>query len=367
MGEIRAFAEEHVNEVSALFLRGMRGRVEAPGRPLQDYFREIFFSNPWVSPEFPSLVYSDHGKLVGFLGVLPRRMDFRGRSIRVAVTSQLVVDRQQHRGFAAIELLRHFLRGPQDLSFCDGVSEQVHRIWLSIGAQAARLYSFNWLRVLRPFGAVRSFGDRIQGPLGLLARTAGAGAAPLDFLLSKLPHPALRPPRSTCASTPLNAEELYRCVQEVGWRDALKPSYDLPSFRWLMSQVASNRSLGDLLMTAVHDSGGNLCGYYVCQANRDGHASVLQIGVRRRDQFDDVLSALFRDAWRHGASSVKGQAIPSALVKLTNQYCLFTQRHTCVLFQAKDPAIAEAIFRGDAALSRLDGECWLRFAGEPWT
>jgi hypothetical protein len=367
MGEIRAFTQEHLTDVCALFLRGMRGRAGAPTGELQNYFREIFFSNPWASPEFPSLLYFDNSKLAGFLGVLPRQMDFRGRSIRVAVTSQLVVDRQQHRGFAGIELLRHFLNGPQDLSFCDGVSEQAHRIWVGLGAQAARLYSFNWLRVLRPFGAARSFGDRIEGILGVLGRTAAVGAAPLDFLISKLPHPALRPPVSKCTSTPLKVEQLYCCVQEVGWCEALKPSYGLPSFQWLMAQVASNRSAGDLLMAAVHDPSGHLCGYYVCQAKRGGHASVLQIGVRRHDLFDDVLGALFRDVWQHGSTSVKGQAIPFALVNLTNQYCLFRQAHTCVLFQTKDPAIADAILRGDAALSRLDGECWLRFAVESWT
>jgi hypothetical protein len=367
MGEIRPFGQEHLADVCALFLRGMRGRAERPTSALQDYFRDIFFANPWVSPEFPSLLYFDNGKLIGFLGVLPREMDFRGRKIRVAVTSQLVVDRQQHRGFAGIELLRHFLRGPQDLSFCDGVSEQAHRIWVGLGAQAARLYSFNWLRILRPFGTARNFGARIEGVLGMLGRTAAAGAAPLDFLISKLPHPALSPASSKCISTKLNVDGLYECIEEVGWRESLKPSYDLPSFRWLIGQVASNCSAGELLTAAVQDPAGNLCGYYICQAKRGGHASVLQIGVRRHDLFDNVLGALFRDVWEYGSSFVKGQAIPFALVYLTNQYCLFRQAHTCVLFQAKDSAIADAILRGDAALSRLDGECWLRFAADPWT
>ena len=366
MGEICAFTEEHVTAVSALFLRGMRGRADAPGKPLQDYFREMFFANPWVSPELPSLVYFDRGKLIGFLGVLPRRMEFRGRSINVAVATQFTVDREQHRGLAAMELLRRFFRGPQDLSYTDGAGGSIDLLWSSAGAHPARLYSFNWLRVLRPLGAVRSFGGRLQGRLGVMGRAAASLAAPADFLLSKLPHPALRPPRSACVSTPLDAAELFRVMQEVGWREALRPSYDLPAFEWLMSQVAANRPLGDLLMTAVHKPDGDLCGYYVCQVKRGGHASVLQIGLRRHDHFDSVLGALFRDAWQHGASSVKGQAIPSALVNLTNQYCLFRQAHTNVLFQAHDPAITEAIFRGDAGLSRLDGEYWLRFATEDW-
>jgi hypothetical protein len=366
MGEICAFAEEHVGEVSALFLRGMRGRKDAPVKALQDYFREIFFTNPWASPEFPSLVYFDRGKLVGFLGVMPRQMEFRGRKIRVAVTSQLVVDREQHRGLAALELLRRYMRGPQDLSFCDGVSESVDKLWMSAGASPSRLYSFNWLRMLRPFGTGRSFADRLHGPLRIVGRAISAAAGPADFLVSKLPHPALRPPRSECVSTELNADEMYRLMQEVGWREALRPSYQLSDFQWLMAQVALNRPLGDLRMTAVHQPDGDLCGYHICLVQRGGHATALQIGVRRHDLFDKVLGALFRDVWQHGASSVKGQAIPWALVNLTEHYCLFRQPNTSVLFQARDPEIQNAIFRGDAALSRLDGEYCLRFATEAW-
>lgn len=336
------------------------GARESP-QPLLDYFREIFFRSPFASAEHPSLVYLDQGKLVGFLGVLARDMEFRGQRIKAAVTSQLIVDRARHRGFAAIEMLRRFLRGPQDLSFTDGAGGPVHLLWSSAGAQPSRLYSFNWARPLRPFGMVGSFGARM-GPLG---KVAGVAAAPLDFLASRLPLPALRPPRSECVSTPLNSSEMYRCMLEVGWREALKPCHQLSSFEWLMAQTAAN-PIGELSMTAVHKQDGELCGYYICQVKRGGAASVLQIGTRRHDQFDQVLGALFRDAWERGATFVKGQAIPSALVNLTDHYCLFRQAHTCVVFQARDPRLENAILRGDAALSRLDGECWLRFATEKW-
>jgi hypothetical protein len=120
-------------------------------------------------------------------------------------------------------------------------------------------------------------------------------------------------------------------------------------------------------MTSVRNPSGDLCGYYIYLIKPGGAANLLQIGLRRHDHFDDVFKTLLRDAWDGGASLVRGQAIPSALVNLTNQYCLFRQPHSCVLFQSRDPAIEEAIFRGDAALSRLDGEFWLRFASEAWT
>src|SRR5438046_196924 len=43
------------------------------------YFERIFFQNPWVDADLPSLVYEDEtGRVGGFVGVVPRRMLFLG-------------------------------------------------------------------------------------------------------------------------------------------------------------------------------------------------------------------------------------------------------------------------------------------------
>ena len=120
-------------------------------------------------------------------------------------------------------------------------------------------------------------------------------------------------------------------------------------------------------LATVREPGGGLAGWYVFQLMPGGHADLLQLGVRRPNQADHVIAALFRDAWEAGASSVKGQAIPPWLVNLSNQYCLFRQANTCVVFHSRDPKIVDAIYRGKAALTRLDGECWMGFSTEDWS
>jgi hypothetical protein len=141
----------------------------------------------------------------------------------------------------------------------------------------------------------------------------------------------------------------------------LKPFYEASSFGWLMAQAAAARSRGDLSMAAVLATDGDLCGWYVFYAKRGGPATLLQIGVRRRDQFNGVFAALLGDAWGRGSSAVKGHAIPPFLVNLTQQFCLFRQASTCVLFQSRDRDLADTIFHGRAALTGLDGERWLDF------
>src|ERR1700689_3312508 len=259
MGEIRAFLAEHVPDVADLHLKVMRGRPGRAGKALKNYFHEMFFSNPWVSAEFPSLVYMDKGDLVGFLGVLPRTMDFNGRPIRVAVGAQYMVDRERHRGLAGLELRRRFFQGPQDLSFEDGAGEGNHIVWTAAGGLAAQLYSFNWLRALRPLGAARSFIGRAEGAARWAGMACLMAAAPIDFLLSKVPHSPFGPPQSACLSRQVSVDELFERIRAIGWRDPLKPSYHLPSFRWLMSQIASGGTGEKLRMACVDAPDGDSC------------------------------------------------------------------------------------------------------------
>jgi hypothetical protein len=133
-----------------------------------------------------------------------------------------------------------------------------------------------------------------------------------------------------------------------------------------MSQADSASTRGEFCMATVRNPAGELCGWYVYYAKPGGPATVLQIGARGPQHFDHVLIALFRDAWRQGCSSVKGQAIPQYLVSLSNQSCLFRQLCTCVVCHSGDVDLVDTILRGEAALSNLDGEAWMRFSVESW-
>ena len=366
MGEVRAFTEEHVRDAAGLYLSAGRGQRRPAPESLQDYFREIFFGNPWATPDIPSLVYLENGRLVGFLGVIPRPMQFRGRPIRAAVAAQFLVDRETYRGNAALEILRHLYRGPQELIFTDGAGEGAAQVWVAAGARVARLYSFNWIRFLRPCQGVRVFLGRSGGALPRLMQ-AGAGlvAPPIDYLLSKA-LPGLRP-RSRYAARPASAGELLSAIQESKGREPLRPAYTPSDFDWLMSQAASATRIGQLRMMTVHSPEGERCGSFVYYSKPGAAAYVLQIGWRRRDHFPEVLRALLVDAWQQGASDVKGQAIPQFLTTLSAEQCLFRQMDSCVFGYSKDADLLNSLLLGETAISRLDGECWHRFMSEPWT
>jgi hypothetical protein len=363
MGEVLSFTEEHAEGVARLYFRAVRGQDRAPGKSLPAYFTELHLHNPWASADMPALVYVEDGKVVGTLGVLPRTMEFRGRPIRIATMTLFMVDPTCRNG-PGIQLLGKFLKGPQEFSWTDGASGHVGTLWSALGGYADAPYAFNWFRILRPFGTLRMGLDRIGKAGQYLKPFSGLMTTPGDFLLSKAPVELLREPLSPCTAEQVNAEKLLGCIQTLGWRSTLKPLYTAETFPWLMREAGQDQ-WGIFRTMIVSDSKGP-CGWFVYYALRGGPASILQLGVRRRDDFRNVMLALFRDAWHLGCVCVKGAAIPEHATTMTELGCMYRHPHDRVVFHSKNPEIANAVRMGEAAITRLDGILWLRISAERW-
>jgi hypothetical protein len=365
MGEIRPLEESHIPEVAALQLKIIRRQPRPPGRDLQKYFGDIFLRNPWRADDIPSLVYLDGGRIVGFLGVIARPMMWGKRPVRIAVASQFMVDREQYRGFAGLELLKRFFQGPQDISYTDGATEAAHVTWTAAGACAASLYSLEWTRSLRPARYARGMLEQRKGAWRWLGKTMAPAGWLTDIVLSKIPLRVFSPPTTGYRSQDASADELFQAIQEIGWREKLKPAYEPVSFRWLMAQTAEARFHGTLRMAVVRDPTGALAGWYAYFSKPGCVSVVMQIGAHAR-HIDNVFLALLRDAWERGAAAVRGRAIPRYLTNFNDQHCSFRHIGSGVLVQARDPELLTCILRGDAAFSLLDGEWWLRFAVGDW-
>ena len=91
----------------------------------------------------------------------------------------------------------------------------------------------------------------------------------------------------------------------------------------------------------------------------------LVASISARDDFGADPSEY--DAWQQKCVWVKGQTMPDYLTALTNGNCFFRHPDASTLVHSPDKDIVTAVRLGEAALTRLDGECWLRFAPEQWT
>ena len=109
MSIIRPLLPEDIPEVVAVHQRAFSRREKPPSPEKEAYFREVFFHNPWYDESLPSLVCEDSGRIVGFLGVVPRRMSLNGQAIQVAIATCFSVEPHTQNSRAAIQLMNEIL------------------------------------------------------------------------------------------------------------------------------------------------------------------------------------------------------------------------------------------------------------------
>jgi hypothetical protein len=360
MATIRALSEADVPAVAALFRRVSPAQSWASQAACESYFREVLLDNPWRDPELPSWLAEEEGHVIGFQAVLPRPMLLRGRALRVAVGCQFMVDPDKRHGLTALQLGKAFLSGPQDLSLADGANEPVRRMWVGLGGTTSLLYSLHWTRLLRPARYVFSRLER-RNP-SVIARLARPLAAPVDAIFARLRPNRFPSGETELTEEPLDPEVMLAHLPGVMAGRALQPAYDSPGLAWLLDEAARKTRHGNLRARVVLDRERRPIGWYLYYVEAHGVGEVLQLAARD-DCFDSVLQRLLADAWRNRAVAVRGRLDPRYIQELSDRHCWLRREGTWTLVHSRHDDVKAAILQGDAFLSRLEGEWWLRFHG----
>ncbi len=327
---------------------------------LPAYFEEIFFHNPWYDEAIPSLVYQERdGKIIGFLGVVPRQMLFLDQPVRVAVSFHFMVEPESRSSMAGVKLLRAFFAGPQDLSLTDGAGQVGRRIWEGVGGSTAWAHSLLWTRILRPAQyAVHLLGRRkafspfahALSPVGYLTDAAARRMLPRYF-------PGAPP---QCSEENLDVETLLRYLPQFSKSVALRPVYDEHSLQWLLKQAEQMKLFGDFKMALVRDSGREALGWFMYYLKHGGMATVFHLAARK-GAINEILDSLFNHAWGRGASTITGRLYPRYMQELSDKRCYFHRDGGWVLVHSNNDKLLEAIQRGDSFLTGLEGESCLLF------
>jgi hypothetical protein len=358
---IRRFEEDDVPQVAELHRRVMRTHAPDVGdwmQPYRNYFRAVFLSDAAVTTGLSSLVYQREGRIRGFLGVMPRHMQFQGKPLLAVVCSQFVVDPAE-RGQAGLQMLKRCFAGDQDLSITDEAAECTRKIWEWCGGTAALPYSTHWVRPLRPTQAALAIAG-LHGARESFHRVLSPFARAADAVAARVVN-RFRPAQPSGARELLTDETLLACLTDFAHRCAMGPAYDAQSVRWVLERVRGHVAHGALRAVAVKDDANMIAGWFIYHARRSGTSEVLQIGAEPR-QHRLVLDHLFDDAWQQGVAVLTGRFEPAFAPHLSENGCLLYRRGYWTLVHAKRQEICHALQRGDAFFSRLEGEWCLRFS-----
>lgn len=332
---------------------------------VENLLPRLFLQTPHADPEMPGLVSEgDQGELTGMIGRVTRRMEFRGRPIRVAVACELFVDPAHRTKMLGVKLLKRVMAGPQDLLFSDIANDTSRKIWTGLGGSIASWYGLTWVKVLQParFALSMLVGKRSR-KLTALGRPL---AAIVDGVVPKQSNSFTRlGPRPSTRSEPLTPQAFLELFSRFSAADELRPIYDRETIDWIWPRLDFMYSAGPSDQQLVVSPGGEPVGWYIYQMTEDRIVRVSQL-VALPSTIGLVLDHLLHRASECGAVAVSGRVIPRFLQAFADRDCVIRRRSTHTLIHSPQPEILDAFACGRAFLSLFESEgplqIWIKSA-----
>ena len=324
---------------------------------LLDYYKTVFFQTPWHNDDISSLVFRNkHDEIIGFAGVIARQMHYRGKIINVAVPHRLMVSPSRGEAFAAPRLIRHVLSGPQDLSLADSANDGGRKVWEGAGGKIAVLYSMDWIRPIQPFayGAVlfsqkmNRFGLKSLTRVGQLVDALG----PAGFLNKNISE-------GEFTTHEAGDDQTFDCMTKLSKGYELSPRYGRKDWKWLIRFQRNNEHRGSFKSFVVSANKNRTIGafaFYV-KNNKQGEVMFLLAHQKARNQ---VFRCLLNEARKQDLVSLSGKMDPQFFDCYTKNRCLLIHNHNWGAFHTKNEELANSIYRGEAFISNMEGEMWLR-------
>jgi len=360
---VRPLAEADIPQVADLYWKVLRER-EGPTPPaVQAFLKELYFTNPWIDPAIPSLVYDEKGTIAGFLGVVPRKMSLKGEPVRIAFGGNFAVRPDFRSTLAGLHLLRTYMGGEQDLSQTDSANDTSRALLQRLGFTTILPYSVHWVRLLRPARCLTHALSRVKEGafMASLAFASRPFCGVADRLATGVSSSPFRQVPSRLKSAELDVDTLLCRLAAHRNEYSLFPEYDGASMKWLLAFMERMKGHGQRLRKLIlHDEQGKDVGWYIYYLTEGGYAEVAQIGGPRK-RMKEILDHLFYDAWTHGAIALHGTVERGMMDDFSEKNCFFTCRGGWTLAHSRKPGFMQLLNSGDAFLSRLDGEWCLAF------
>ncbi|MEM6991468.1 MAG: hypothetical protein AAF721_13250 [Myxococcota bacterium] len=338
------------------------GAARRPLAEVTDKLRTMMLDQPSFDGEAPhSLVHEgSDGRIVGFIGVVPRKWKVGDRTLIGATTTGLVVDPEHpDRMLSALWLTRGAHRQGQDFTFVDRPTPTVTKFSASLGGEGYPGHGFNFRLALREHEASRQeFRDRVRyrrwwPAVAAVERAVRPVTAALDN----------RRPRElpTAAQAAVDLEEATAATLHEA-RCALSEHYgpilidDEALAQWQFDYMATYASRGDFRWFVARARGA-IVGWVLYYVRDDAPSEVASL-VALPNHSAAVSAALIRQAYDDGCSSIFG-TVSGAVVHDLLDFGGVVDSTDRVWVQANHRE-NQALFRTNRTLiTGLEGEVWV--------
>ena len=334
----------------------MRPRTGEAPAALHNSFTDLYFLNPMLDARAPSFVYEDSGEVLGFFGVTTRRMCFAGEVIRVGFAGNFVVHPKARGGGAARGLLDAFVASNHDLLMTDSANDISRHLFQRVGFKTIPALNIHWARPLKAGEyAVYAMSRRMSSHTAAALQFVMKPLCAVVDSLSRAIVPSGRVPESTLFAEDLSLETLLHSSAECHKGYTLWPQYDAELLPWLLRFMQQNKKRGVLRSVGLRDGSRHIIGWYVYYTRPGAIGEVVQV-CGRPDLYKAVLEHLFEDARQQGVIALHGVAEYRRIPDFSDEGCFFTCRGGWTLAHSRRAELLDILERGEAFLSRLDGE-----------
>lgn len=359
MGRIRRFVKDDIPDLVRLRRTVFRASERPSEESLAESYERVLLHNPWYDESLPSLVYENaRGRPCGFIGVVPRPMQFEGERVRCAVSTELMVD-QEERGIAGIQLLQRFLAGEQDVSLSDRANDAARKLCELHGGATSLWYSLYWNHALRPsrYGLSRlGWRGALRGVKLALRPVCSA----FDAFATRVARGRYRQEKPQGTVEPLDPATIVTMLPRVVGRASLVPLYDVASVTWLLHRLEEKQTYSRLETVQVRDAASAVIGWFVYYLRSRDHAEVVQLAAVE-GRHKQVLDHLLYHAWRGGAITVAGRVDRLFAAEFDQRGFRLSVGSPWTIVHSRNARLQQAFQSGAAFLSRLDAEWWLSF------
>ena len=365
MSEIRNCSQADLAAVAGLFQKTFRDRSRPVPPSIAGYLEEAFLGHPWYDPEIASRVHVDKtGRVTGFIGVFPGRLEHSGRQFRAAIAGTLMVESPEREPLAGAKLLRSVVKGPQDISISETTNLISQRLWEPLGGKVAPLLSLDWFRIFKPAAAAVAMLAERSARGGLLATAARAA----DWIGGSWTRSTLQPGEASGRllvnrepSDATFAAAVIELVKEID----LRPAWEAGQVEWFLSQAARKERYGAASRAIVSAPTGKPLGCYIYHGRPGGIGRVLQLLAGSRS-VGTVIDVLFHEADQAGLAGIRGRCSAQVTNALLTRKCIFLHRASTVIHTG-DTELSEAVLSGGALITGLAGESWTRLIGDEFS
>ncbi|MBW6423284.1 hypothetical protein KX729_17645 [Rhizobium sp. XQZ8] len=356
---VRDFERNDIEAVARLFQKTFRGsKTQSPA--LMAHLADVFFDHPWNEPDIRSKVFVEaNGAITGFVGIFSSRLELEGRPLRAAFASSLMVENPKENPLAGARLVRAFLNGPQDISLTETANQTAMNLLQKSGNPLDPAYSLNWLRVLRPASTAVQLAERRVGAARIL-RPFGRVADRLMYFGRKVPFSSGE--NSKIKFKDVTPDVFGNALLSLKDLYPLRPRWDEASIRWFIEQAEQKRNFGYPEWRVGYSADNRPLAAYAYFTNPGGIGWVLQ-ALSTPALTGDLVDDLFAHAYEMGTAALRGAAHPWLIPALMTRRSFFHSRSFYVA-AARDKSLLEPIRSGQALVSGIAGEGWMRLIGD---